>query len=262
MMEAICIEHVAAELWQGANHGRPVLQPTQRYPDMTIEDAYAVQLAGRRLREQAGHKVVGAKIGLTSKAMQDMFNVYEPDYGYLMDDMILTEYDAIGMTNQRFPMVEAEIAFILKEDLQGPGLTMADVLRATAGIMPSLEIIDTRYQTFSLKLEDSVSDIASASKVVLGSRLIPVGNLDLRHTGLVFEKNGEVVSTAAGAAVLGHPAASVAWLANKLGSYGVSLHKGDIILSGSFIGACEVQAGDNVRATFDHIGSVGTRFID
>jgi 2-keto-4-pentenoate hydratase len=194
--------------------------------------------------------------------MQEMFDVYEPDYGYIMDDMVITGTEPVSMAGQRFPKIEAEIAFILKDDLQGPGLSIADVLRATAGIMPSLEIIDTRYETFTLKIEDSVSDIASISKVVLGGKMIPIGDIDLRYTGLVFEKNGEVISTAAGAAVLGHPAASVAWLANKLGNYGVSLHKGDIIMSGSFIAACDVQSGDSVRAIFDHIGSVGIRFID
>jgi 2-oxopent-4-enoate hydratase len=261
-MEEKIIQQIAAELWQVTQNGRFIVQPTTQYPNMTIDDAYAIQLAGRKLREQAGHKVVGAKIGLTSKVMQDMFHVYEPDYGYIMEDMIINEQEPISMSNQRFPKVEAEIAFVLKDNLIGPGLSIVDVLRATEGIMPSLEIIDTRYKTFTLKIEDSVSDIASISKIVLGGKMIPIGALDLRYTGLVFEKNGEVISTAAGAAVLGHPAASVAWLANKLGSYGVQLHKGDIIMSGSFIAACCVQTGDYVQATFDHIGSVGTRFID
>lgn len=261
-MEENLIQQIAENLWQVTQNGRFIVQPTTQYPHMTIDDAYAIQSAGRKLREQAGHKVVGAKIGLTSKAMQDMFHVYEPDYGYIMDNMVITEQDPISMSSQRFPMVEAEIAFILKEDLSGPGLSIADVLQATAGIMPSLEIIDTRYKTFTLKIEDSVSDIASISKVVLGGKLCPIDDLDLRYIGMVFEKNGEVISTAAGAAVLGNPAVSVAWLANKLGTYGVKLHKGDIIMSGSFIAACDVQSGDNVRAVFDHIGTVSTRFID
>lgn len=256
------IIQLADELWQATKTGKPVLQPTKRFPDMTIDDAYAIQLAGRKLREKVGQKVVGAKIGLTSHVMQEMFDVYEPDYGYIMDNMIIDGYEPVSMAGQRFPKIEAEIAFVLKEDLHGPGLSIADILRATEGVMPSLEIIDTRYETFTLKIEDSVSDIASISKVVLGGKMIPIGELDLRYTGLVFEKNGEIISTAAGAAVLGHPAASVAWLANKLGAYGVQLHKGDIIISGSFIAACGVQAGDHVQATFDHIGSVGVRFID
>ncbi len=261
-MEEAQIIGLANELWQATNTGNYILQPTKRFPQMTIDDAYAVQSAGRKLREQAGRKVVGAKIGLTSTVMQEMFDVYEPDYGYIMDDMVITGTEPVSMAGQRFPKIEAEIAFILKDDLQGPGLSIADVLRATEGIMPSLEIIDTRYETFTLKIEDSVTDIASISKVVLGGKMIPISALDLRYTGLVFEKNGEVISTAAGAAVLGHPAAAVAWLANKLGSYGVSLHKGDIIMSGSLIAACSVQAGDVVQATFDHIGNVSARFVD
>jgi len=261
-MESKIIQHIAEALWQATRDRKFVVQPTKQYQEMTTDDAYAIQLAGRKLREQAGRKVVGAKIGLTSKAMQDMFQVYEPDYGYIMDDMIVSESEPIRMSGQRFPKVEAEIAFVLKEDLKGPGLSLADVLGATAGIMPALEIIDTRYQAFTLKIEDSIADIASISKIVLGGRLLPVAGLDLRCLGMVFEKNGAVISTAAGAAVLGHPAASVAWLANKLGSYGVALHKGDVIMSGSFVAACEVQAGDYIRAEFDRLGSVSARFVD
>lgn len=260
-MDKDLVRRLAQELLQASMSGKPVQKMTSRYPQITVEDAYAIQLEGQRLREQAGRKVVGAKIGLTSKAMQEQFKVYEPDYGYIMDDMIVFENDPIKMSEHRMPKVEAEIAFVLKEDLQGPGISIADVLRATEGIIPSLEIIDTRYDDFGISVQDSIADIASIGKVVLGGKLIPIGDIDLRYTGLVFEKNGEVVSTAAGAAVLGHPAHSVAWLINKLSVYGVGLRKGNIVISGSLIAACGVEAGDNVCATFDKLGSVSTRFI-
>lgn len=259
-MEQKLIDVIAKELYQVTPAGQAVPQLTQRYSEITIEDAYAVQIAGRKLRESAGRKVVGAKIGLTSKAMQTMFDVYEPDYGYILDDMVVSEQEPIKMSELRLPKVEAEIAFILKEDLKGPGISIADVLQATAGVMPALEIIDTRYESFAIKIQDSIADIASIGKVVLGGNLTPVQNIDLRYVGMAFEKNGEVIHTAAGAAVLGHPATAVAWLANKLATYGVYLRKGDIVISGSLISACDVQSGDFVRATFDRLGSVSARF--
>lgn len=259
-MDDSTVDRLAAELYQVSQTGKPVAHLTKRYPDITIDDAYAIQLAGRKLREADGRKVVGAKIGLTSVVMQQLFNVYEPDYGYIMDDMVVMENEPVKMSEHFVPRVEAEIAFLLKKPLEGPGISVADVLRATEGIMPCLEIIDTRYEAGTMKVEDSIADIASIGKVVLGGALTSAKEIDLRYTGLVFEKNGEIISTAAGAAVLGHPAASVAWLANKLASYGVSLRKGDLIISGSLIAACSVEAGDAVRATFDRLGSVSARF--
>lgn len=260
-MDLSVIDKIAEELYQAEKTGNPIKQLTIQYPDITVDEAYAIQLAGRKLREADGRKVVGAKIGLTSKAMQHIYNVYEPDYGYILDDMVITENEPIKMSECQAPKVEAEIAFILKRPLEGPGVTVADVLRATAGVMPCLEIIDSRYEPGAIKIQDTVADIASIGKVVLGGALTPVADIDLRYTGLVFEKSGEVISTAAGAAVLGHPAAAVAWLANKLSSYGVTLRKGDIVISGSLIAACGVEAGDSVRATFDRLGSVSARFV-
>ncbi|EAX48463.1 4-oxalocrotonate decarboxylase [Thermosinus carboxydivorans Nor1] len=260
-MEKTIIEQLAKELYQAETTRTPIEALTARYPDITNEDAYQVQLVGQKLRESDGHVVVGRKIGLTSKAMQAALGVFEPDYGYITDRMMALEGDAVSMNELIAPKVEAEIAFVLKRDLAGPGVTVAQVLEATAGIMPALEIIDTRIKDWKIKIQDTIADGASIGKVILSGKLLPVGALDMRYMGMVLEKNGEIVATGAGAAVLGHPANAVAWLANKLSQYGIILKAGDIIMSGSLTAACPVAAGDNIRATFDHIGSVSARFI-
>ncbi|SDF15101.1 2-keto-4-pentenoate hydratase [Sporolituus thermophilus] len=260
-MEKTIIEQLAKELYQAEMTRTPVEALTARYPAITNEDAYQVQLVGQKLRENDGHVIVGRKIGLTSKAMQAALGVFEPDYGYITDRMMALEGDAVSMNELIAPKVEAEIAFVLKRDLAGPGITVAQVLEATAGIMPALEIIDTRIKDWKIKIQDTIADGASIGKVILSGKLLPVGALDMRYMGMVLEKNGEIVATGAGAAVLGHPANAVAWLANKLSQFGITLKAGEIIMSGSLTAACPVAAGDNIRATFDHIGSVSARFI-
>jgi 2-oxopent-4-enoate hydratase len=207
-----------------------------------------------------GHCIVGKKIGLTSKAMQTALGVFEPDYGYIADYMMVYEGDPVSLTELISPKVEPELAFVLKEDLQGPGVTVADVLRATAGVMPAIEIIDSRVKDWKIKIQDTIADGASIGRVVLGGKLTPIENIDMRYIGLVLEKNGQVVATAAGAAVLGHPATAVAWLANKLAKFNIALKKGEIIMSGSFTAACPVVDQDNVTCHFDHLGSVSVRF--
>ena len=259
-MDKKLISTLAKELYQAEKNHTPIDALTARYPEISNEEAYQVQLAGMQLRQSDGHTIVGKKIGLTSKAMQAALGVFEPDYGYITDKMMALEGDVLSLSELIAPKVEAEVAFILKEDLTGPGVTVSKVLQASAGIMPALEIIDTRVKDWKIKIQDTIADGASIGKVVVTGRLIPVDEFDMRFMGLVLEKNGEVVATAAGAAVLGHPANAVAWLANKLADYGIALKAGDIVMSGSLTAACPVAAGDSVRAAFDRLGAVGAKF--
>ncbi len=260
-MDKEIITALARELYTAETSCTPIDALTVRYPEIMNEDAYQVQLAGMNMRLADGHVIVGKKIGLTSKAMQTALGVFEPDYGYITDRMMVFEGEAISLDKVISPKVEAEIAFVLKSDLVGPGVTVSQVLQATEGIMPALEIIDTRIKDWKIKIQDTIADVASIGRVIASGSLIPVNSIDMRYMGLVLEKNGEVVQTAAGAAVLGHPAHAVAWLANKLAVYGISLKAGEIIMSGSFTAACPVAAGDNICATFAGLGSVSARFI-
>lgn len=260
-MDDKTILQLARELYAAETGHAPIAALTERHPGITNDEAYQVQLAGMRLRLAEGHVIVGKKIGLTSKAMQTALGVFEPDYGYITDRMMALEGDTLSLSELIAPKVEAEVAFVLKEDLVGPGVTVAKVLQATAGIMPALEIIDTRIKDWKIKIQDTIADGASIGKVIVSGRLVPVDEFDLRFMGLVLEKNGETVATAAGAAVLGHPANAVAWLANKLAAYGITLKAGEIIMSGSLTAACPVAAGDSVRASFDRLGVVGARFV-
>ncbi|MDT8903370.1 2-keto-4-pentenoate hydratase [Anaeroselena agilis] len=260
-MDDKIILQLARELYGAETGHAPIEALTARHPGITNEEAYQVQLAGMNLRLADGHTIVGKKIGLTSKAMQTALGVFEPDYGYITDRMMVFEGEPLSLSELIAPKIEAEVAFVLKEDLAGPGVTVTKVLQATAGLMPALEIIDTRIKDWKIKIQDTIADGASIGKVIVSGRLIPADEFDLRYMGLVLEKNGETVATAAGAAVLGHPANAVAWLANKLADYGISLKAGEIIMSGSLTAACPVAAGDNISAAFDRLGTVGARFV-
>jgi 2-oxopent-4-enoate hydratase len=260
MLDGMIIEELARELVKAENERRPIQPITEKYPGITIDEAYRIQLEVVRIKEDRGEKIVGKKIGLTSKQMQELLGVYEPDYGHIMDVMMCFEDDSIDTSSLIQPKVEAEIAFVLKRDLEGPGVTAADVLRATKGVMPAIEVIDSRIEDWRIKIQDTVADNASIGRVVLGAKLTPVEGIDLRLIGLVFRKNGEIIATSAGAAVLGNPAQSVAWLANKLAEYGVKLRAGEIILSGSLISAVNVRPEDSIVAEFDKVGSVTVHF--
>lgn len=260
-MASIDVAALARELLTSLQQRAPVEPLTTRFPDMTVEQAYAIQLAGIKLRLVGGRRVVGKKIGLTSKAMQQLLGVPEPDYGHILDDMVVLNGEPVPASQMLQPKCEGEIAFILKRDLVGPGVTAADVLQATAYVVPALEIVDSRVRDWKIKLVDTVADNASSAAVVLGDKLTPVEGLDLRLIGMVLEKNGEIVATGAGAAALGHPASSVAWLANKLMAFDIPLKAGEIILSGALATAPPVAPGDHFRADFDRLGSVHAKFV-
>lgn len=253
---------VAEQLYEAEKGVSPVEPLTGIWPDLTIEQAYAIQLDGVAIRrERDSVKVVGKKIGLTSIAMQKLIGVDEPDYGHLFDGMLVREGEPIPCSRLLLPKVEGEVAFVLNRRLKGPGVTIADVLRATEGVMASIEIVDSRVRDWKIKLPDTIADNASSARFVVGSRLVDPAGIDLRLVGMVMEKNGEVVNTGAGAAVLGHPAASVAWLANKIGEFGIALEEGEIILSGALTAAVDARAGDNFLMSFGGLGTVGVRFV-
>lgn len=260
-MHAIPVEDLAVELLQAWETRVPVDPLTERFPGLTVAQAYEIQLAGIRRRLEGGRRVVGKKIGLTSKAMQDLLGVHEPDYGHLLDDMVVPNGQAVPMSRLLQPRCEGEIAFLLKRDLVGPGVTVAEVLAATEAVLPALEIVDSRVRDWRIQIQDTVADNASSALLVLGDKLTPVHGLDLRLVGMVLEKNGQVAATGAGAAVLGHPAAAVAWLANKLGEFGVALKAGEVVLSGALTAALPIAAGDAFRVEFDRLGSASIRFV-
>lgn len=239
---------------------QPVSPLTERFPDMTIEEAYRVQLKMIREKIEGGQRIVGKKIGLTSLAMQQLLGVDQPDYGHLLDSMDVTDCKSITMKGLFEPKVEGEIAFVLKKDLQGPAVTIEDVLDATDYVVPSLEIVDSRIANWKIKLADTVADNASSGLFALGKERHGVKAVDLTKVEMRLYKNGELINQGSGLDVMGHPAACVAWLANKLHEYGVTLQAGEVILSGALSAAVAAQAGDRFTAEFTDLGSVEASF--
>src|SRR5438445_478502 len=222
---------------------------------------YAVDNEEIEMKKADGAKVVGKKIGLTSKAMQKMLNVDQPDYGHILDNMVLQDAAVVRVGELIQPKIEPEIAFILDRELKGPGVTPMQVLAATRFVVPALEIIDSRIEGWRIKLCDTIADNASSARVVLGNSPKRLDEFDLKLLGMVLEKNGDIVQTGAGGAVLGHPAVAVAWLANSVGQYGVCLEAGEIIMPGALCAAADVKPGDLLQASFDGLGSVSVRFV-
>jgi 2-oxopent-4-enoate hydratase len=260
MTDQETIQSVAKELRTAEESRRPVAPVAARFGDLTVADAYAVQLANLELRLSAGEQVVGYKIGLTSLAMQAQLGVDQPDYGHLLSSMGVADGDTIATAELIAPRIELEIAFVLRRDLQGPDVTGAEVLDATEAVFPSLEIIDSRVADWKIGLVDTVADNASSGRFLLPSRLTAVRDLDLRLLGGIMEVNGELTSLICGAAALGDPLAAVAWLANALSAYGGRLEAGSIVLSGALDKSVPVKAGDVVRAEFDRLGSTTVHF--
>jgi 2-keto-4-pentenoate hydratase len=253
--------HIARELLEAERTLSPIAEISKRYDGMSIDDAYAIQVAHIGLQTAAGAKIVGRKIGLTSKAMQALIGIDEPNFGTIIDSKVFREGEPIPVGMMRVPRIEAEIGFVLAEDLEGPGINVIDVLAATAGVMPLLEVKDTRLATLKPTIEDSIADNATSGIVILGGKLTPLAaDIDLRLVGMVFEHNGVVASTATGAEALGNPAQPVAWLANKLHQFGLKLRRGEFIMSGGLTRALEVKPGDHFRANFDRLGSVSALF--
>lgn len=254
------IQKAADALYKAEKECRQIPMISAENPDMTIDDAYRIQLKNIERKQAEGEKLVGMKIGLTSKAMQRLLHVDVPDYGHLTDRMLVLEGDTCHAGGLIQPKVEGEVAFCLKETLKGPGLTIADVYAATEYVVPALEIVDSRIRDWKIKLVDTIADNGSSARLVVGSRMTPIHEVDMRLTGMILEKNGELASSGTTAEVWGNPAAAVAWLANQLSAYGIALKKNSIVLAGALTAAVPVTAGDFVTATFQGMGSVGMKF--
>jgi 2-oxopent-4-enoate/cis-2-oxohex-4-enoate hydratase len=253
------IQQFGDELFESLRTRLPVEPLTERDPELTLEQAYRIQeyVIGRRLA--LGDRIIGKKIGLTSRVVQRSLGVSEPDFGQLLASMVAT--DTIVTAGLLQPRAEGEIAFLLERDLQGPGVSNADVLRATASVMPCFEIVDSRIRDWRIRLPDTVADNASAGMLVLGDRAVDPKTLDLSTCGMVLEKNGVLECTGAGAAALGSPVACVAWLVNTLGRFGMPLRAGEIVLSGSLGALIPVAAGDHLQLSIGGIGSASVRFV-
>ncbi len=256
------VDEIAQTLLNAEEGRRQVPQIIQSFSSLSLEEAYAVQLALIRRRQGGERVIVGKKVALTNPAVQRVLNVNQPVFGHLMSDMIVRDGEPISCSLLTQAKIEPEIAFVMKSDLAGPGVTAAHVLAATAGVMPALEIPAARILDWEFAAQDIAADNAFASRVVLGGILTPIEGLDLRLLGVMLERNGVVVSTGAGASVMGNPVDVVAWLANTLCRYDVRIKAGDIVLPGALVVAPDVHPGEFYKATFDRLGSVSALFVE
>jgi 2-oxopent-4-enoate/cis-2-oxohex-4-enoate hydratase len=258
-------ETYGAELYAALRERRTVSPLIARDATLTIDDAYAISLDFLSHRLAAGEKVVGKKIGVTSKAVQDMLGVHQPDFGFLTDWMFVVGDIDVNAKALIAPRAEAEIAFILKQSLSGPGVTAADVLAATESIVPCFEIVDSRIDDWKIGVVDTVADNASCGVYVLGRERLDPAGLDLPNLHVAVTKNGAPLSEGYGHAVQGNPARAVAWLANTLGGHGVTLDAGDVILSGSLVPLAPAAKGDCFEMTLGDasgpLGSCIARFV-
>jgi 2-oxo-hept-3-ene-1,7-dioate hydratase len=259
-------EALARRLQAARRERVPIEQFSKLHPQMTIADAYAVQRAWLALDLAGGRRVIGHKIGLTSRAMQIASQIDEPDYGALLDDMLLPDGGTVEAARFLVPRLEVEFAFVLARPLRGPGLTLLDVLDATAYVMPALELIDARIEQFDRetraprKVVDTISDDAASAGVVLGGRPMKPESADWRWAGALLYRNGTIEESGLGAAVLNHPANGVAWLANRLAEHDEGLAAGEIVLAGSFTRPVACAAGDVFHADYGPLGSISLRF--
>ncbi len=267
MLNKATIDAIAHRLNQAEKTGVQIRQISLDHPEMTIDDAYAVQKAWLTLKLAEGRTIKGHKIGLTSRAMQQSSQISEPDYGTLLDDMFFPEGSDLPMSRFIVPRVEVELAFILGKPLSGPNCTIFDVLSATDYVVPALEIIDQRCPQVDpetkrmRKVFDTISDNAANAAIVLGGRPVNPMDVDLRWVGALLYKNGVIEESGLGAAVLNHPANGVAWLANKLAPHGVVLEAGQVILGGSFTRPVPALSGDTFQADYGPLGQIAIRFV-
>jgi 2-oxo-hept-3-ene-1,7-dioate hydratase len=251
----------AADILMAAHKERKqAIQLSTTWPAITIEDAYAISTDVANRRIKAGAKLIGHKVGLTSKAMQRSSQIDEPDYGHLLDDMMVADGAKVAHADYCRPRVEIELAFVLGRALKGPGVGLTDVLRATEYVVPAIEIVDARLQD-QRKIFDTVADNGAAAGIVVGGRPVGPMDVDLRWVGGIMYKNSEIEETGVAAGVLGHPALGVAWLANKLGQHGVALEPGHLVLAGSFTRVVHAQKGDTLHADFGALGGIAVQFV-
>lgn len=265
-LEAEVIRSLAAELQEAEKSGVQISQFSQRFPDIEFADSYRIQREWIKLKQAEGRRAIGRKIGLTSRAMQKAVNITEPDYGVLLDDMQFDDGARIPAGRFIKPWVEVELAFILKSPLEGPNVSIFDVLNATDWIVPAMEIIDARIQRIDPETKaqrrvlDTIADNAANGGIVLGSRPFRPNDFDLRWLGAILYKNGAVEETGLGAGVLNHPANGIAWLTRKLSAWDERLEAGEIVLAGSFTRIVEAAPGDQFCADYGPLGSVNVHF--
>jgi 2-keto-4-pentenoate hydratase len=252
-VQVISLERIAQTLIDAEDNRRPVAPLTETEPGFDVAAAYRVQTLVWERRVATGHRQVGHKVGLTNAAMQRQLGVDEPDYGRLHAGMAVV--DTLDLDELIQPRIEPEIAFILGSDLQGPGVTADDVLRATSGIAPALEIIDSRIEGWRIKLPDTVADNASSARFAVGDAQ-PINGRDLAALVATLYVDGEPVGSGRGDAVLGHPATAVAWLANTLAAYGERLAAGEVVLPGAMCASVVLQPGSTVVGAFDELGEI------
>jgi 2-keto-4-pentenoate hydratase len=260
MLTVATCDELAADLAQAERSREPIAPLTAAYPDIDVVDAYEIQLINIRQRVAEGARVVGHKVGLSSKAMQQMMGVDEPDYGHLLDEMQVFEHTPVKAARYLYPRVEVEVGFILSEDLPGAGCTEDDVLAGTEALVPAIELIDTRIKDWKIALCDTIADNASSAGFVLGQARVSPTDVDVEAIDAVLTRNGDLVAEGRSDAVLGNPVTAVAWLSRKVESFGVRLRKGDIVLPGSCTRAIDVHAGDKFVADFAGLGSVRLSF--
>jgi 2-oxopent-4-enoate/cis-2-oxohex-4-enoate hydratase len=245
------------QAWENASQIPPI---TDSVPKITVEEAYQIQLKLMAKRIAEGEAVVGKKIGITAKVVMKMLGVDQPDFGHLMSGMEFQESQSLPFNKFCQPKGEGEIAFLLKKDLTGPGITRDQIIEATECVIPAFEIVDSRIQDWNIKIQDTIADNASAGAFVIGSSRTSLKGLDLATCGMVLKKNGEIIGTGNGAATLDHPLNAVGWLANTLGSLGMSLKAGEIILSGSLSVMFPIQSGDSLEMEIEGVGKTMCHF--
>jgi 2-oxo-hept-3-ene-1,7-dioate hydratase len=251
----------AADILIAAERERKqAVQLSTTWPGITIEDSYAISTEVANRKIAVGAKLIGHKVGLTSKAMQRSSQIDEPDYGHLLDSMMIADGAKVPHESYCLPRVEIELAFTLGKSLKGPGIGLPEVLRATEYVVPAIEIVDARLRD-QRKIFDTVADNGAAAGIVIGGRPIGPMDVDLRWVGGIMYRNSEIEETGVAAGVLGHPALGVAWLANKLGSHGVTLEPGHLVLAGSFTRVVFARKGDTLHADFGSLGGIAIQFV-
>lgn len=260
MLEDSTIHAIADELAVAERDRGTVPLLTARHPEMTVEDSYAVQNVWKDRGIAAGRRLVGHKIGLTSKVMQQATGITEPDYGVIFDDMVFETGAVIPFDAYSNVRIEVELAFVLGEALTGPHCTLYDVLDATKYVVPALEILSSRIEMAGRTIVDTISDNAAMGGMVVGGRPVAVDAVDLRWVSALLYRNETIEESGVAAAVLNHPASGVAWLANKLAAHGTTLEAGEIVLAGSFTRPMWVERGDTVHADYGTLGAITCRF--
>ena len=266
MLTETQIKDAAEQLKRAEEERTQIRQLSLQYPEMTIEDAYAIQHAWTEIKLSQGREIRGRKIGLTSRVMQLAVNIDEPDYGVLFDDMVFDDGSVIPLDRFISPRVEVELAFLLGTALKGPNCTMLDVLRATEYVIPALEVLDARIQRVDPEsgrtrtVLDTISDNAGDAGIVIGGRPVRPFDVDLRWVSALFYRDGVIEDSGVAAAVLNHPANGIAWLANKLAAHGVDLEAGQIVLAGSFTRPVDAGDGTVFYADYGQLGSIACSF--